>query len=256
MNPATRIALACLTLSLLVAQSRAADAPALAKPGKQLFADDFARPDLTPKWRPGKGFFTVKDGAVSIAENPDDKHGAYAFVTPSFIYKDIIAEFSVKLDGARSCSLMISDTKYKEAHAGHILKATVAPGKVNVADWKFGAMKNEIFDKMKDPNTTADEKKKLRDSIKDKSADFKTAADLSQWHAIRVEVVGDEMLVSIDGKPAGYIKSEGVNHPTKNALGFEVGGKSVLVKDMKVWEATASSDWAAKRDAVLSSLTK
>jgi hypothetical protein len=175
---------------------------------------------------------------------------------PGFPYKDIVAEFSVKLEGARSCSLMVNDHNYKESHAGHILKATVAPGKVNLADWKFGAMKNDIYEKMKDPNTPADEKKKLRESIKDKSADFKVEADLSQWHAVRVEIVGDEMLVSIDDKPAGYLKSEGINHPTKNAIGFEVGGKSVLIKDVKVFEATASSDWPAHRDAVIASLGK
>jgi len=257
MKLAIRLALVCFLVSLSLRQALAAEsAPALAQQGKELFADDFNRPDLTPKWRVGKGFVTVKDGVVSMAENPDDKHAAYAYVTPNFLFKDIVAEFTVKLEGARSCSLMVNDSKYKESHAGHILKATIAPGKVNVADWKLGAMKLDIFDKMKDPATTDDEKKKLRESIKDKSADFKVATDFSQWQTVRVEIVGDEMLVSIDGKPAGYLKSEGIAHPTKNAIGFEVGGKSALIKDMKVWEAAPASDWSAHRDAVVSGLGK
>jgi hypothetical protein len=257
MKHAFRIALVCFVVAFALKRAIAADpAPALATPGKQLFADTFDRPDMKPKWRVGKGFFTIKDGVVSIAENPDDKHGAYAYVTPSFVFKDIVAEFSVKMDGARSCSLMVNDSKYKASHAGHILKATVSKGKVNVADWKFGLMKNEIFDKIKDPATTPAEKKKLTDGIKDKSADFKTDADFSQWHVVRVEIVGSEMLVCIDGKPAAYLKSEGIDHPTKNAIGFEVGGKTVDVKDMKVWEATASSDWPAHRDAVVASIAK
>jgi len=252
-----RLALVCLVVALSLRQALAADgAPALAQQGKQLFADDFARADMAPKWRVGKGFFTVKDDVVSIAENPEDKHGAYAYITPNFPFKDVVVEFSVKLDGARACNLMINDTRYKESHAGHILKATVSPGKVNLADYKFGAMKNDVYDKMKDPNTTEDEKKKLRQSIKDKSADFKVDADLSQWQTVRVEIVGDEMLVSIDGKPAGYLKSEGIDHPTKNAIGFEVGGKTVDVKDVKVWEATPASDWSAHRDAVIAGLGK
>lgn len=249
------LALACLFAIFTASLSKAAgDAPTLAAPGKVLFEDNFSRAEMAPKWRVGKGFFTVKDGAVTVAENPDDHHGAYAYVTPNFPYKDIVAEFSVKLDGARSCSLMVNDSKYKESHAGHILKATVQPGKVNLADWKYGAMKNDIYERMKDPATTAEEKKTLRQSIKDKSADFKVSADLSQWHSVRVEIVGDEMLVSIDGKPAGYLKSEGINHPTKNAIGFEVGGKSVDIKDVKVREATESKDWPAHRDAVIRSL--
>jgi hypothetical protein len=169
---------------------------------------------------------------------------------------DIIAEYSVKMDGGRACHFMINDSNYKESHAGHILRATLLAGKVNVADYKYGAMKNEIFEKNKDPNTTPDEKKKLRASIKDKQAVFTTDADFAQWHVIRVEIVGDEMLVRIDGKPAGYIKSAGIDHPTKNALGFEISGKSWELKNMKVWEATASPDWSAQRDAVIASLAK
>src|SRR5260221_11781210 len=133
-----------------------------ATPGKLLFEDDFARADMAPKWKVGKGSFEVKDGAVTVSEIPDDKHGAYPYVQPKFQFKDIVVEYSAKLDGSRACHLMINDSNYKEAHAGHILRATLMPGKVDLADYKFGAMKNEIFDKMKDPKTTADEKKKLR----------------------------------------------------------------------------------------------
>jgi hypothetical protein len=125
-----------------------------------------------------------------------------------------------------------------------------------LADYKFGAMKNDIFDKMKDPATTPDEKKKLRDSIKDKSSVAKTDVDLSQWHTVRVEIVGDEMLVSLDGKSAGYLKSAGIDHATKNAIGFEIGGKSCDIKAMKVWEATANPGWTSQRDTVVAALKK
>jgi hypothetical protein len=64
------------------------------------------------------------------------------------------------------------------------------------------------------------------------------------------------MLVLLDGTPAAYLKSAGLDHATKNAIGFEVGGKSSQIKEMKVWEATASPDWAAKRDTVIAALKK
>jgi len=257
MKQGIRLALVCLVMAFALKQAQAAEgAPVLAIEGKQIFSDDFARKELAPKWRVGKGFVSIKDGVVNMAENPADHHGAYAYITPNFVYRDVVVEFSVKLDGARTCSLMMNDTKYKESHAGHILKASVMPGKVNLSDWKFGAMKLDIFEKMKDPSTSAEEKKKLHESIKDTSADFKTDADFSQWKVVRVSVVGDEMLMTIDGKPAAYLKSEGVRHPSKNAIGFEVGGKTVLIKDMKVWEATVSPEWSAQREAVIASLQK
>jgi hypothetical protein len=243
-------------IAVWAASSLAAAQSGPAKPGKLLFEDDFARAEMAPKWKVGKGIFEIKDGAVTISENPDDKHGAYAYVKPSFLFKDIVVEYSARLEGSRACHLMINDSTYKEAHAGHILRATILPGKVDLADYKFGSMKNEIFDKMKDPATTDEEKKKLRESIKDKGAVFKVDADLAQWHLIRVEIVGDEMTLSIDGKPAGYLKSQGLDHATKNAIGFEVGGKSSGVKAMKVWEAAASPEWSAHRDAFVAALKK
>ena len=253
------VALLCVIAAFASRHVYGADAqpdpgPGPGKAGKLLFEDDFARAEMAPKWRVGKGSFAIKDGVVTAAENPDDHHGAYAYVKPNFLFKDIIAEFSAKLDGGRACHFMINDTSYKEAHAGHILRATLLAGKVDLADYKFGAMKNEIFEKNKDPKTTPEEKKKLRESIKDKQAVFKTDADFTQWHAIRVEIVGDEMLVSIDGKPAGYLKSAGIDHATKNAIGFEISGKSWELKNMKVWEATPSADWAGHREAVVGAI--
>ncbi|HET6250306.1 MAG TPA: hypothetical protein VFE47_21635 [Tepidisphaeraceae bacterium] len=245
----------CLFALISVAPAFAAEAR-LATPGKVLFEDDFSRADMAPKWKVGKGSFVIKDGVVTAGEIPGDMHGAYAYVKPAFEFKDIVAEFSVRLDGCRACNLMINDSKYKESHAGHICRATLLMGKVDLADYKFGAMKNDIFEKMKDPATTPDEKKKLRESIKDKSSVTKTAVDLSQWHVVRVEIVGDEMLLSLDGKPAGYLKSAGIDHPTKNAIGFEIGGKSCEIKNMQVWEATASPDWAKERDEVIGGLKK
>jgi len=230
--------------------------PLLAEMGTMLFADDFAREELAPKWRPGKGFWSIQEGVVSVAENPDDAHPAYAYVSTRFPYKDIVAEFSFKFDGAKTCNLMMEDNTYKEAHAGHIIRASVSPTSVSLVDSKFGAMKNEIHDKMKDPQTTAEEKQKIQASIKDKSASFKITLDPEKWHEARVEVVGDEMLMSIDNQPAGYFKSEGVDHPTKNMIGFSVGGKTMLLDNLRVWAATPRADWEKNRETVQAALKK
>ena len=251
-----RMSLLCVIAACAGSTIAAGPQAGQATAGKLLFEDDFARAEMAPKWKVGKGSFEIKDGAVTVSEIPEDKHGAYAYVKPAFQFKDIVAEYSARLDGSRACHLMVNDSAYKDAHAGHILRASIMPGKVDLADYKFGAMKNDIFDKMKDPKTTDDEKKKLRESIKDKGAVFKVDADLAQWHKVRVEIIGDEMLVSIDGKPGGYLKSPGLDHATKNAIGFEVGGKSSVLKEMKVWEAAASPDWAARRDAFVAALRK
>src|SRR3954469_8483093 len=93
-NSLVRIIGIALPAWLLGDQAFAADEPLLlGKPGKLLFEDDFSRGEMAPKWKVGLGFFTIKDGVVTAAENPADKHGAFAFVDPHFQYKDFVAEF-------------------------------------------------------------------------------------------------------------------------------------------------------------------
>lgn len=239
-----------------VVASAADNQPVLGTPGKLLFEDDFARSAMPPKWRVGKGLFEIHDGVVTAAEKPEDKHGAYAYINPRIPYKDIVAEFSFKFDGAKVCHFVMDDSNYKGSHAGHIIRASVTPTSVQLADSKFGGMKNEIFEKNKDPKTTAEEKKQIQASIKDKAAAFKLGLDLAKWHQARVEVVGDEMLVSVDGQPAGYLKSEGVNHPTKNMIGFTINGQSTQLDNVKIWEATAAADWSSRRAAIVAAIQK
>jgi hypothetical protein len=230
--------------------------PILAKPGKLLFEDDFSRGAMPPKWRLGKGFWGIQNGVVVAAENPEDHHGAYAYAEPRFLYKDIVAEFSFKFDGSTGCHLMMEDSNYKDAHAGHIIRATITPSSTQLADSKFGNMKNDIYEKNKNPNTSPEEKKQIQESIKDKSASFKIALDTDKWHQARVEVVGDEMLISIDNQPVGYLKSEGVNHPTKNMVGFTIAGKSAHLDNVKVWYSTVRADWPKNRSDIQAVLQK
>jgi len=245
---------ASLLFTVVASLTAAAPQSGPATPGKLLFEDDFTRSEMPPKWKVGKGFFEIKDGVVRATENPDDHHGAYAYAKPSFQFKDFVAEYSVKLEGGQLCHLLIDDSNYKEAHAGHILRATVLPGRAELADFKTGSMRNDYVEKMKDPQTTEEEKRKLRDSVKDTLASFKVDVDFSQWHKVRIEIVGDEMTMSVDDKPAAYLKSPGLDHATKNAVGFTVRGKSALIRSVKFWEAAASDAWPTRRDEFRSAL--
>jgi hypothetical protein len=61
--------------------------------------------------------------------------------------------------------------------------------------------------------------------------------DLEQWHTFAVETVGDTMRLSIDGQPAGYLKSPGIAHETKSKVEFGCVGKDGLFDDLKIWNA-------------------
>ena len=181
-------------------------------------------------------------------------HGAYT--KAPFPFKDVMADVRFRFDGSTSFNFTVDDPAYKGSHAGHICHVTVTPTQIVLADTKLGAMKNEVYEKLKDPATTPEEKKQVREGIKDRRATSKTPIDPAKWHHLRMEIVNDEMLVSIDDTPVGYLKSEGIAHPTKGLMGFTVSGKTALFDDVKVWEATPAPEWAERRDRVLATIKK
>ena len=246
-----------LLLCFVALSAQAADLPPLlGKPGKLLFEDDFNRAEVKPKWRPGLGFWAIQDGVLSVEENPADKHGAYAYAMPAFGYKDFVAEYSFKLNGSTNCDLKIEDSNWKDSHAGHIVRISITPKAVTLGDSKNGTMENGFYAKYNAKTATPEEKKALMATIKDTYASFKIELDLTQWHKARAELVGDEVILIIDGKVVGYLKAAGVAHPTKNLLGFTIGGKSTLIDNVKVWEASAATDWSTQRADVLAALPK
>jgi hypothetical protein len=261
MNSLIRITLMCFVAALTFPARpiiAADDQPLMATRGKLLFEDDFSRPDLTPKWNVGKGFWSVKDGVATAAENPEDHHGAYAFINPNLDYKDVIAEFSFKMNGASDLVLNMRDQRYKGAQAGHILRATIMKKKYQLADMKMGGMKWEYYNIKHDPKADPALKKEVDDKIKDKIATFDASVDMdvSVWHQARAEVVGDELLLSIDGKPVAYLKSEGIDHPTKNMLGFTIQLKTASIKNPKFWVATPNPDWVNRQARIVGSLAR
>ena len=57
------------------------------------------------------------------------------------------------------------------------------------------------------------------------------------WHDLVVETAGDAMRVTLDGKPAGYLKSSGIGHATKSKIELGVAGQDGYFDDIKVWNA-------------------
>ena len=70
-----------------------------------------------------------------------------------------------------------------------------------------------------------------------RSVRYPAKLDEGRWYTLVVETVGDEMRVSLDGRPAGFLKSSGIAHATKSKIELGVAGKDGLFYDVKVWNA-------------------
>jgi len=246
-----------ITTALAFSAASAADTESLlSRPGKLLFEDDFSRSKMEPKWTLGKGAYLVEDGVAKLVEDRSADHGPAMKAAPRFPYKDIVAEYSIKPEASKVSHIEMKDRSYKGSHVGHIATVSITPVSLKLSDYKLGVMKNEYYDKLCDTKLSGEEKQKIKDSLKAFAPGFPIKLDLTQWHQVRIELVGDEMLVNIDGKPAGYLKSEGISHPTKDTFEFSTRGKATLLDNVKVWEAVPSPEWPSRRAAVLAALPK
>ena len=63
---------------------------------------------------------------------------------------------------------------------------------------------------------------------------FPTKLSLQDWHTLVVQTKGDELSVSIDGKPVGSFKSPGVTHDTKSLVSLTTNQVDVHYDDFSV----------------------
>ncbi|MBI5688010.1 MAG: hypothetical protein HZC54_23300 [Verrucomicrobia bacterium] len=237
-------------LCLITTVSLAANAPKLpAVPAKSiavkkqlLFSDDFQ--GAAPKeWHKVVPTFTVENGALKGTQTRDKTipaangkpeikaHAAvHGLAIPT---KDSVVECRIKFDGATMIDVEFDDRAYKGSHYGHLCRAQVRLNGVTIIDERDGGMRNDIREMRNDPSKKAEVAKLLAG----RQVTYPAKLEADKWYALVVETVGDEMRVTLDGKPAAYLKSSGIAHATKSKIELGVAGKDGWFDDIKVWNA-------------------
>lgn len=201
----------------------------LAQKGELIFSDDFERSELG-EWKPLIPSFAVEKGALKGWQTRAD-HGAVGRLYRPM--KDVIVEFRFKLDGSTGFNAVFDDQKFKGSHAGHICRVAFAPKQVRLGDDKEGVMRNDIYEMRKDPARKAEADK----LTKERGTATNVTIDPQPWHSVTIEIHGDEMRATLDGKPVGQLKSPGIAHETKSSFHFTVNGPGVLFDDVRIWRA-------------------
>ena len=216
-----RILPAVASALFLAVAARAADPapdfpPTMTQPGKLLFSDDLAQlPDAD--WKPGKGNWEIADGALKGAEVEADKHAAAT--RHKIAFQNAIIQYSFKLDGAKSTSFSINTAK------GHLCRVGVTP-------------KGFTLQKDKPSKDSAETAEKL-DQVK-------IPISTGEWHTLQIELMGKEMLASLDGKAVGFGANDALEADKAN-FGLTVSGDSASFKNLRVWEAQPNPGWEAAK---------
>ena len=240
----------CLLACLVVAPTAgAADRPAvpadpIATKGELLFSDDFEGSEPAKAWHKVVPTFSVEGGTLKGTQTRDkDVPGlngkptakAHAAVHGLDVpTRDSIVEARIRFEGASMIDVEFDDRKYDGSHYGHICRAQVRLNGVTLIDERDGGMRNDIHAMNQDPANKAEVAK----LVAGRRVTYPAKLEPGRWYTLVVETVGDTMRVTLDGKPAGYLKSSGIAHPTKSKIELGVAGKDGRFDDVKVWAAT------------------
>src|SRR5260221_2829393 len=245
MNIRPILALTCLITSVaFAADPPAIPAGSIAKKKGLLFSDYFQGAPLDKRWHRVVDTFAVENGMLKGTQTRDKDvpaadgkpevkaHPAvYGLELPT---KDSVVEVRIKFEGATTMDVEFDDRAFTGSHYGHLCRAPVRLDKDFMVDERDGSQSNALIELRKDPIKNKDEINKL---LAAHSATFPAKLEAGKWYTFVVETVGDEMRATIDGKPAGYLKSPGIGHPTKSKIELGVAGKDGFFDDIKVWNA-------------------
>ena len=237
-------------LVLVATAAIAADLPKIpSKPisvkKELLFSDDFEGGEPAKVWHKVVPTFAVENGTLKGTQTRDKDvpsadgksvtkaHAAvHGLEIPT---KDSVVECKIRFEGATMIDVEFDDRKYTGAHYGHLCRAQVRLNGVTIIDERDGGMRNDIREMRNDPTKKAE----VAALLKGRQVTYPAKLETGKWYTLVVETVGDEMRVTIDGKPAAFLKSSGIAHATKSKIEFGVAGKDGFFDDLKVWNAAA-----------------
>lgn len=232
-----------LPLATLAADLSPIPAAPIAVKKELLFADDFEGTTPAKAWHRVVPTFAVENGALKGTQTRDQNipaaDGKPAVTAHAAVHgldlptRDSVVEVRIKFGGATMIDVEFDDRAYTGAHYGHLCRAQVRLNGVTLIDERDGTMRNDIRELGKDPARKAERAKLLAG----RAVTYPAKLEAGKWYALVVETVGDEMRVTIDGRPAGYLKSSGIAHATKSKIEFGVAGKDGFFDDLKVWSA-------------------
>ena len=243
-----KIRLLLSTYLFVTAVSFAADltkipAKPIAEKKEVLFSDDMNGSEHDKRWhRVVVTFIFEKDalkGTQTRLKDMPSKDGKSVIKAHAAVYglevptKDSVVEVNIRFEGCTMIDVEFDDRKYTGSHYGHLCRAQVRLDKVTIMDEREGSQ-NEVIKALRLDPTKKDEVAKM---MAGKSATFPVTLEENKDYTLVVETVGDEMRVSIDGKPVAFLKSPGIGHETKSKIELGVAGQSGWFDCITVWNA-------------------
>jgi hypothetical protein len=229
-----------LLASAAVFVARADEVPAqpLGEKGKLILSDDFSTNRFGSVWSEHIPSAGVENG-VMYGRQTGAAHGSVALTKLDLPDGNLICECRVQWAHNATVAFSFDDMKYRGSIAGHIARVTLEQQLVKLHDDKDGSMNLALQAQRKSDD--AQKQSEAEQAMKLHTTHVPTKLEKAHWYLVGIEIVGDSMRVTIDGKPIGFLKSPGLTHAVKSDFKLSVSGKQALFDDLKVWSVGGSA---------------
>jgi hypothetical protein len=204
----------------------------LAEKGALVFSDDFSKDDFGSVWTERIKSAGVENG-VMYGRQTTKEHGSVTTAKLDLPDGNLICECRLQIERNATLAFSFDDMKHPGSVAGHIARVTIEQQEINLHDDKEGSMNRKLLDQRKSDDAAV--KAKAEEEIKQHKLRIPIKVETHAWHTFSAEIVGDQMRVTLDGKPIGLLKAPGLAHATKPDLKISVSGKEALIDDLRVW---------------------
>ncbi len=230
-RPFVSLLLAYAVLGAADAPKPPTEAPAtlLAQAEKLVGADDLTKSSPASLWKITKGRWERNDLGMTGAENPADRHNAIVRLPVKLT--DFVVAFDVRLDGAASFAFTINNAKE------HLARVIVAPTYVSLRrDDYDGDGPEKAFTLFTKP----------------------TPNEAGTWHNVVFEMVGDTVVLTVDGKTSGWGADPAYLKDIRANPSFHIDGATATVRNFRLWTAKAEpkATWAGQRGSLPKPLEK
>src|SRR4051794_17818326 len=200
----------CAVISLIL--NAGADEP-LGQKGKLIFSDDFSTDRFGTVWSEHIATAGVENG-VMFGRQTGAAHGSVALTKLDLPDGNLICECKVQWEHNVTVAFSFDDMKFRGSMAGHIARVTLEQQLIKLHDDKEGSMNLNLQALRKSDD--AQKKSEAEEAMKLHTFQVPMKLETSHWYLVGIEIVGDQMRVTIDGKPIGLLKSAGLAYPNKS----------------------------------------
>lgn len=251
----TVVLLACCIATLhvsIVSTATADDAAWLRDKGTLIFKDTFDREEdgnlaaaigngwnsATANRVPNIKQADLDGGVLKVTSAVEAGHQAHIHHEAGFEDGGAIVRFKLPgVNKSEALTVGFVDRETSKARAGHLCYAVISntPPQVQLLDRKTGYSDPEVAKRRDQYLKTGEKLPEDLQALLDSKMKFVDWQPDNEWHTLVLVTEGDEMRVTLNGKPLGSHRSEGFAHPMKRWFSLLMN-PSAWIDEVEVWK--------------------